>query len=362
MPTSGATIEDVKASNTYSNCPSSIPEQNKPKDEDKTKDEDYYSRYSHFPIKHQILEDYYQKHKSSTWFDSEIDFAEDRHDWEEKLDKNSKRFLKFILCFFAQADGIVNENLVDNFIHETSVVKEAGKFYRWQAAMEQIHNETYSKLIEAFFRSREEKIKAYNAIHHYPSIRKISEWVFKWMDTDKPLAERIVAFACVEGIFFSSAFAAIYWIKKKNILKGLCQANEFIARDEALHTEFAIALYHIITGVENLSNSLSKEVVHSIISSATSTAEEFTREALRVDLIGMNAEEMIRYVKCTSDRLSISLGYGKIFNETNPFEWMDVIALPNKANFFETRVSEYGRQETSQSQSDAFDFDLETDF
>jgi len=349
MPTSNNIIGDSKTSNETSSL-SEISSD--------TKSEDYYSKYSHFPVKHQILEDYYQKHKSSTWFTNEIDFAEDRHDWEEKLDEDSKRFLKFILCFFAQADGIVNENLVDNFIHETSFLKEAGKFYRWQAAMEQIHNETYSQLIEAFFRSRSEKIKAYNAIHHYDSIRKISEWVFKWMDTEKPLAQRIVAFACVEGIFFSSAFAAIYWIKKKNILKGLCQANEFIARDEALHTEFAIALYHIITGIEGKSELLTKKEVHKIISSATETAEEFTRDALRVDLIGMNADDMIKYVKCTADRLSASLGYGDIFGISNPFEWMDVIALPNKANFFETRVSEYGRQETE----DAFNFDLETDF
>ena len=320
-------------------------------------DVDYYSKYSHFPVKHQVLEEFFQTHKSTIWTPQEIDFAEDRFDWQNKLEPEPKRFIKFILCFFAQADGIVNENLVENFIQETSSLKEAGKFYKCQAFMEQIHNETYSLLIEAFFRNPEEKRKAYNAIHHYPSIRKISEWVFKWMDSDKPLAERVIAFACVEGIFFSSAFAAIYWIKKKNILKGLCKANEWIARDEALHTEFAIALYHVLTKVEKMCSQLEEEKVHEIIKSATVTAEEFTREALRVDLIGMNADDMIKYVQRTSDKLSVSLGYNAIYKVENPFDWMTMISLPNKSNFFETKVSEYSKQDTGN-----FDFDLEADF
>ena len=321
------------------------------------KGEDYYSKYSHFPVKHPKLEEYYQRHKASTWTPQEIDFAEDRIDWEENLEPGPKRFIKFILCFFAQADGIVNENLADNFIKETSILKEAGKFYKWQAAMEQVHNETYSLLIEAFFRDYEEKKKAFNAIHHYPSIKKIAQWIFKWMDTKRPLAERIIAFACVEGIFFSSAFAAIYWIKKRNILKGLCKANEWIARDEALHTEFAIALYHIMTGVENLFPVLGEEKVHEIIRSATVAAEEFTRNALRVDMIGMNADDMIKYIQCTADTLTVSLGHKKIYSVDNPFDWMAVIGLPNKSNFFETKVTEYSRHTANN-----FKFDLEVDF
>jgi len=319
--------------------------------------EDYYSKYSHFPVKHLVLEEYYQRHKASLWTPQEIDFAEDRSDWEDNLELDAKRFIKFILCFFAQADGIVNDNLVDNFIRETSSLKEAGKFYKVQAFMEQIHNETYSLLIEAFFRNEEEKKKAYNAIHYYPSIKKISQWVFKWMDPKIPLAERIIAFACVEGIFFSSAFAAIYWIKKKNILKGLCKANEWIARDEALHTEFAIALYHVLTGTEKTCPLIEEKRVHEIIKSATVAAEEFTRDALRVDLIGMNADDMVKYVKCTADRLADSLGYNKAYGIENPFDWMAVISLPNKTNFFECKVSEYGRQEEGN-----FEFDLDVDF
>ena len=241
-------------------------------------------------------------------------------------------------------------------MRETSKLKEAGKFYKMQAAIEQVHNETYSLLIEAFFRDHEEKKKAFNAIHNYPSIKKIANWIFKWMDSKRPLAERVIAFACVEGIFFSSAFAAIYWIKKRNVLKGLCKANEWIARDEAIHTEFAIALYHTLTG-EGICPLLEKDRVHEIIKSASLTSEEFTRNALRVDMIGMNADNMIKYVQCTSDRLSKTLGYGKIYSTENPFDWMAVISLPNKSNFFETKVSEYGRQEDND-----FEFDLEVDF
>lgn len=320
------------------------------------KGEDYYSKYSHFPVESEKLEEYYQTQKNVFWTPQEIDFAEDRADWV-KLDPPAKRFIKFILCFFAQADGIVNENLFDNFMRETSKLKEAGKFYKMQAAIEQIHNETYSLLIEAFFRDHNEKRKAFNAIRYYPSIKKIADWIFKWMDPKRPLAERVIAFACVEGIFFSSAFAGIYWIKKRNILKGLCKANEWIARDEAIHTEFAIALYHTLTGIRNICTTLEKEKVHEIIKSATVASEEFTRNALRVDMIGMNADDMIKYIQCTSDKLSDSLGYGKIYSAENPFDWMAVISLPNKSNFFETKVSEYGRQENND-----FEFDLDAEF
>jgi len=177
------------------------------------------------------------------------------------------------------------------------------------------------------------------------------------MRSDRPLIERVIAFACVEGMFFSGAFAGIYWIKRKNILKGLCKANEFIARDEALHTEFAIALYHVLTAVDKKYQPLPEARVHEIIGGAMEAAEEFTRDALRVDLIGMNADDMVDYVKCTANRLSESLGYKKIYDVENPFDWMAVIGLPNKSNFFETRVSEYGRQSTAD-----FEFDLDTDF
>lgn len=314
------------------------------------------TRYSYFPIKYPVLEQYYQRQKNIFWTAQEIDYSNDRNDWD-KLDEDSKKFIKFILFFFAQADGIINENLINNFKRETSEYKEAQYFYAAQEFIEVGHNETYSMLIEAFIRDPEEKRKAFNAIQHYDSIGKVSDWIFQWMDSDRPLTERVIAFACVEGMFFSSAFAGVYWIKKRRILEGLCKANEFIARDEALHTEFAVALYHVLCREDEPYDRLSQQRVHEIVGSAAEISEKFVREALQVDLIGMNADDMTAYVKCTADRLCMSLGYDALYGVDNPFDWMAVISLPNKSNFFETKVSEYGRQSTAD-----FDFDLDTEF
>ncbi len=297
--------------------------------------------YAFFPINHPNLEKFYQRQKNVIWTPQEIDLSSDRADWDV-LDDNTKRFIEFILCFFAQADGIVNENLVSNFKRETSHIKEVGFFYSVQEFMEVIHNETYSNLIEAFIRDRQKKQKAFNAISHYPAIAKIGDWTKRWMNTDIPLISRVIAFACLEGVLFSSAFAAIYWIKKKGILPGLCKANEFIARDEAIHTEFAVALYHHLTTTDF--EPLSQEEVCKIIDEAVGVSSEFIKSALNVDLVGMNSKSMIEYVKCTADTLCESLGYEKIYNIQNPYEWMAIIGLPNKTNFFEARVSEYGRQ------------------
>jgi ribonucleoside-diphosphate reductase subunit M2 len=313
------------------------------------------SQYSFFPIKYHILESYYQKQKDMVWTAQEIDYLGDRSDWD-RLDKDSKTFIKFVLFFFAQTDGILCVNL-SNFKAETSMYKEAGYFYAAQEFMEVTHNETYSMLIEALIRDPVEKHKAFNAIKYYPSIGNIANWMFKWMDNSIPLAERVIAFACIEGILFSSAFAAIYWIKRKNILHGLCQANFFIARDEALHTEFAVALYHVMTGIDKKFESVSEKRVHEIISSSVKIAEDFTRDALKVELIGMNSDDMISYIKCTANRLSESFGYKKIYDVENPFDWMLVIGLPNKSNFFESKPTEYARQCASE-----FNFDLELDF
>lgn len=327
------------------------------KDNQKKEDSEDFSKYSYFPIKYPTLERFYQDQKDVFWTPGEIDYSKDRNDWD-KLDENTKKFIKFILFFFAQADGIVNENLIENFKKQTSEYKEARNFYAAQEFIEVIHNETYSLLIETFIRDSEEKKKAFNAIKYYPSIRKIAEWMFSWMDKKRNLMERLIAFACVEGIFFSGAFAAVYWIKKKNILPSLCKANEFIARDEGIHTRFAIELYKVMTDVDHKHERLSEETVHKIIKSAMEVAEEFNRDALCVDLIGMNADDMIDYVKCTADTLSSSLGYNRIYKVDNPFEWMLVIGLPNKANFFETRPTEYARQESDSKQ----EFDLDIDF
>ena len=314
-----------------------------------------YFQYSFFPIKYPNLESFYQRQKAVVWSPQELDYSRDRSDWDT-LDDGTKTFIKFILFFFAQADGIVNENLITNFKQQTSFFKEATFFYSAQEYIETIHNETYSILIETFIRDRDEKMRGYNAIKHYPSIKKIADWMFEWMDSKRSLTERVVAFACVEGIFFSSAFAAIYWIKRRNILQGLCKANEWIARDEALHTEFAVALYHELTK-ERFSR-LSEDTVHSIIKSAVTVSENFVREALKVDLIGMNADDMVDYVKCTADVLSMSFGYDPIYKVVNPFTWMSMISLPNRSNFFETKVSEYGKPGPEAD----FTFDLDADF
>lgn len=315
-----------------------------------------FSKYCFLPMKYKTLEKYYHDQKNAFWTPSEIDMSKDREDWIN-LDEGTQKFLTFVLSFFAQADGIVIENLIENFQRETNEYKEANAFYCMQNAIETIHNETYSLMIETFIQDLKERERALNAIDNYPSIRKIAEWMMKWMHSGRPLMERVIAMACVEGIFFSGAFCAIYWIKKSNKLRGLCKANEFIARDEALHTEFAIALYHHYTSVVNKCPLLEEDIVHSIIKESMEVSENFIRDALNVELIGMNADEMIKYVRCTADRLSMSLGYDKIYGAENPFDWMMLIALPNKTNFFEDTVSEYSKVKTSN-----FEFEVSDDF
>lgn len=301
-----------------------------------------FSKYCFLPINYPKLIEFYYEQRDAFWSPREIDFSKDRSDWLS-LTSDERRFLTFVLAFFAQADGIVIENLVEHFQAETSKFKEAGSFYTIQNAMETIHNETYSTMIETFIQDLDERKKAFDAITHYPSIGKIADWMFKWMNSDRPLLERVIAFACVEGIFFSGAFCAIYWIKKSNKLRGLCKANEFIARDEGIHTRFAIALYHHYTRVVKEAGLLSQESVHSIIREAMEVAEHFIRDALHVELIGMSADEMIQYVKCTADWLSTELAYDKIYDAENPFPWMVLLAMQNKTNFFEDTVSEYSK-------------------
>lgn len=304
-----------------------------------------FSRFSYFPVEHPSLERFYQIQKSMFWVAQDIPYASDRADWE-RLDRPTKKYIKFIIFFFAQFDGIVIENLIEYFKKETSFLKDAKNFYTAQEFMEVIHNETYGNLIVTYITDEHKRAKAFNAIMHYPSIAKIADWVMRWMKSDAPLLERVVAFACLEGIFFSSAFASIYWIKRRNILKALCKANEFIARDEALHTEFAVELYKVLAS-SGKHTSLENSRIHEIISDSVDVIEEFTRSALRVDLIDMNADDMVEYIKCTADSLSTAFGSGKIYKAKNPFDWMAVLGLSNKSNFFETTVSEYGTQSVS---------------
>lgn len=317
-----------------------------------TEEEVETTDYAFYPRKYHHLDKYYEKLRDSYWVPAEIDFSADREDWErlskDAKNKNTLKFVEHILAFFAQADGIVNENLIDNFQRDTSDTKEAQSFYIMQAANELIHSETYGLQIETLIHNPLKKQRMYQAIRNYPSIKKISEWVFTYMNKERHILERILGFCCVEGILFTAAFCAIYWIKKMNIFRGLWKSNEFIARDEALHTEFGTVLYHHYTSFVKKYEPLSDAKIIEIIRSAVETSENFVRDALMVDLIGMSAEDMIKYVKSTANSLGRSFGLKeKIYEVDNPFDWMAVISLPNKTNFFEDEVSEYSKISTA---------------
>jgi len=309
--------------------------------------------YAFLPIKNPRLIKYYTDQKNVFWTPADIDMSGDREDWN-KLDDNTKHFIKFILCFFAQADGIVIENLMGRFQEETSKWKEAKAFYAMQNAMETIHNETYSLLIEAFITDNDEKNKAFNAISNYKSIKKIADWIIAWMNSDTPLTERVIAFCCVEGVLFSGAFAAIYWVKRLNILKGLCKSNEYIQRDECIHKDFGCELYHFLQtqGFDKVTDKRVREIIESCMV----VVEEFINDALKVDLIGMNSSELLDYVKCTADNLSEQLGYKKVFEVENPYDWMATIGMTNKTNFFEDRVTEYSQNDSKFSFEEKEDF------
>lgn len=315
--------------------------------------------YSFFPRYNERLHDLYEKMRDSFWVPSEIDFSTDRNDWENlensnnKINKGILKFIEHILAFFAQADGIVNENLLSNFQRETSNIKEARDFYTMQCANETIHAETYGISIQTLIRNTEKKKRMFNSTRNYPSVKKIAQWMDEYMDSNKkPLLERVVGFCCVEGILFTSAFCAIYWLKKYKIFRGLWKANEFIARDEALHTKFGIELYngyikngffvdeHTIIRYDKLDD----KILTNIIQSAVDVASNFAQEALQVELVGLKTDDMIKYIQSTANSLAFDLGFNKkIYNVVNPFEWMTVISLPNKTNFFEDDVSEYSK-------------------
>jgi len=277
----------------------------------------------------------YKQSVAVFWTPDEIDFSKDHSDWA-KLTANEKHFVCRILAFFAGSDGIVMENLVTRFQGEVSsqVVK---LFYSFQNAMEGIHSETYSLLIDTYVKDEEEKAMLFNAINTIPCIEKKAEWALNWMGSDKSFATRLVGFACVEGIFFSGAFCSIFWLKKRGLLPGLTFSNELISRDEGLHTQFAVSLFH------TLENKVSHETVHEIIKQAVELEKEFICDALPCSLIGMNAKMMSQYIEFVADRLAVQLGTPKIFGAHNPFDFMDLISLEGKTNFFEKKVSDYSR-------------------
>jgi len=297
--------------------------------------------YTLFPIKHseQHLYKMYKQSVAVFWTPDEIDFSKDQSDWA-KLTADEKHFVGRVLAFFAGSDGIVMENLVTRFQGEvdSQVVK---LFYSFQNAMEGIHSETYSLLIDTYVKDEDEKAKLFNAIETIPCIGKKAEWALNWMGSDKSFATRLVGFACVEGIFFSGAFCSIFWLKKRGLLPGLTFSNELISRDEGLHTQFAVALFH------TLNTKIFEDTVHEIIKQAVELEKEFICDALPCSLIGMNAKMMSQYIEFVADRLAVQLGTPKIFGAHNPFDFMDLISLEGKTNFFEKKVSEYSRVSSS---------------
>jgi len=294
-------------------------------------------RYTLFPISpyEQDLYALYKKAVASFWTVEEIDFSKDKDDWN-KLTDNEQYFIKQVLAFFAGSDGIVQDNLATRFQREVQS-PVARLFYGLQNAMEGIHSETYSLLIDQYVKDKDEKAKYFRAIDEIPCIRRKADWALKWIESAESYSERLVGFACVEGIFFSGSFCAIYWIKKRGLLPGLAFSNELISRDEGLHTEFATALYH------KLQNKLSEQTIHSIIREAVEIESEFICSALPCSLIGMNSRDMKTYIEFVADRLALQLGCGKIYKVQNPFDFMELISMEGKTNFFEKKVSDYSK-------------------
>merc|ERR1719473_207560 len=286
-----------------------------------------------FPIQYPQVWEMYKKHEASFWTAEEIDLTQDTKDWD-KLNESERHFIKHVLAFFAASDGIVLENLASQFSTEVQI-PEARAFYGFQIAMENIHSETYSLLIEQYVRDPVEKDKIFNAISTMPAVQEKANWALQWINGDNSFAERVVAFAAVEGVLFSGSFCAVYWLKKRGLMPGLTFSNELISRDEGLHCEFACLLYNM------LQNKLPEEVVHGIVKGAVEVEPQFICEALSCDLIGMNVELMTRYIEFVADRLLTTLGHSKVYNSANPFDWMEMISLQGKTNFFEKRVGEY---------------------
>ena len=312
-------------------------------------------RFSLFPIQYDDIHEFYKKAQASYWTAEELDLAQDIEDWA-KLTGDEQHFIKQVLAFFAGSDGIVNENIASRFCAEIQV-PEARAFYTFQQAMETVHSETYSLLIETYVRDGDEKKLLFNAVNTSPSIASKAQWATKWMSSTSTFAERLVAFACVEGIHFSASFCAIFWLKKRGLMPGLSFSNQLISRDEGLHTDFACLLY------SKLLDKLPAATIVDIIKEAVEVEHKFVRDALPVAVIGMNAESMCEYVEFVGDRLLLALGVDKVFETPNPFAWMEGISLQGKTNFFEARVAEYQRAGVMQgSTASARHLTLDADF
>jgi ribonucleoside-diphosphate reductase beta chain len=312
-------------------------------------------RFVIFPIKHHDIWDWYKKQEACFWTAEEIDLHQDITDWNSKLNDDERYFVKHILAFFAASDGIVNENLAENFVSEVQY-SEAKFFYGFQLMMENIHSETYSLLIDTYVKDEKEKNILFKALENFPAIAKKAEWALKWVDSPN-FAERLIAFAAVEGIFFSGAFCSIYWLKKRGLMPGLTFSNELISRDEGMHCSFAVHLHN-----NHLVNKVSKTRITEIITNALDIEREFITESLPVSLIGMNAKLMTQYLEFVTDRLLVDLGCDKVYNVTNPFDFMDMISLEGKTNFFEKRVGEYQKAGVAVTEESADKFSFDADF
>ena len=312
-------------------------------------------RFVIFPIKHHDLWEWYKKCEASFWTAEEIDLHQDLTDWSTKLNDDEKFFIKHILAFFAASDGIVNENLAENFVNEVQY-SEAKFFYGFQIMMENIHSETYSLLIDTYVKDDAEKDKLFNAIETFPAIKKKADWALKWIESDS-FAERLIAFAGVEGIFFSGAFCSIFWLKKRGLMQGLTFSNELISRDEGVHCDYAVHLHN-----NHLVNKVPKERITQILTDALDIEKEFITESLPVSLIGMNAKLMTQYLEFVTDRILVELNCDKVYNATNPFEFMDMISLQGKTNFFEKRVSEYQKAGVLNNDTRSEEISFDEDF
>ncbi len=313
-------------------------------------------RFVIFPIQHSDIWQFYKKHEASFWTAEEIDLHADLVDWATKLNDDERYFIKHVLAFFAASDGIVNENLAENFLHEVQYT-EARFFYGFQIAVENIHSETYSLLIDTLIKDPIEKDKLFHAIDTMECVRKKADWALRWIDKGS-FAERLVAFAAVEGIFFSGSFCSIFWLKKRGLMPGLTFSNELISRDEGLHCDFACLLY-----TKHLINKLPKKTIETIIKDAVEIEKEFVSDSLPVNLIGMNAKLMQQYIEFVADRLLVELGNEKVYNATNPFDFMEMISLQGKTNFFEKRVGEYQKAGVmSKDNEQTKKFTLDADF
>jgi ribonucleoside-diphosphate reductase beta chain len=311
------------------------------------------NRFVLFPIKHDDIWQFYKKAEASFWTAEEIDLSQDISDWK-KMNDGERHFISHVLAFFAASDGIVNENLANNFLREVQYA-EAKCFYGFQVMMENIHSETYSLLIDSYIQEPKEKDRLLRAIETIDCVKKKADWALKWIDSDN-FVERLISFAAVEGIFFSGSFCSIFWLKKRGLMPGLSFSNELISRDEGLHCDFACLLYS-----DHIKNQLPQERVYEIILNAVEIEKEFVTVALPVSLIGMNAELMCQYIEFVADRLLVSLNCEKYYNTSNPFDFMEMISLQGKTNFFEKRVAEYQKSGVM-SDKESMGFSLDEDF